>query len=130
MPKHQVTLRNRGGLSFAVGEDEAIIDVVEAAGHLLPVGCRYGGCISCAAKLISGAVRQPKATALNQRQSRAGYVLLCVARPQADCVLEVGVESHDRLYINPFASATAQAMSPRPRADPVAGQPQRWGRLR
>lgn len=107
MRRHKVTFRNRGGLSFDVGEDEAIIDVVEAAGYVLPIACRYGGCITCAAKLISGSVRQPKGTALNKRQTSEGYVLLCVARPNEDCILEVGVESHDRLYVNPFASAAA-----------------------
>ena len=107
MRRHMVTLRNRGGLTFSVGEDEPIIDAVEAAGHVLPIGCRYGGCITCAARLVSGSVRQPNGTALNRRQSEAGYVLLCVARPKEDCVLDVGVESHDRLYANPFASAAA-----------------------
>lgn len=106
MRKHKVIFRNRG-LSFDVGEDEAIIDVVEAAGHVLPIACRYGGCITCAAKMISGSVRQPKGTALNKRQSCEGYVLLCVARPNEDCIFDVGVESHDRLYVNPFSSAAA-----------------------
>jgi len=107
MRKHIVTLRNRGGVSFEVGEDEPIIDVVEAAGHVLPIACRYGGCITCAARIISGSVRQPKGTALNKRQSEEGYVLLCVARPNEDCVFDVGVESHDKLYANPFASDDA-----------------------
>ena len=107
MRKHLVILRNRGGLCLEVAEDEAIIDVVEAAGHVLPIACRYGGCITCAAKMISGSVQQPKGTALNKRQSAEGYVLLCVARPTEDCVLDVGVESHDRLYVNPFASPAA-----------------------
>ncbi len=107
MRKHKVTLRNRGGLSFMIGEDEPIIDAVEAAGHVLPIACRYGGCITCAARMISGSVRQPNGTALNKRQSEEGYVLLCVARPKEDCVVDVGVESHDKLYVNPFASATA-----------------------
>ncbi len=101
--KYNVTFRNRDGLTFKVGEDEAIIDVVEAAGHVLPIACRYGGCITCAAKLLDGKVRQPNGTAINKRQSKAGYVLLCVARPTSDCVLDVGVESHDQLYQNPFA---------------------------
>jgi ferredoxin len=35
-------------------------------------------------------------------------VLLCVARPNEDCVFEVGVESHDQLYVNPFAMASAR----------------------
>ena len=30
-----------------------------------------------------------------------------VARPLTDCTLDVGVESHDRLYRNPFASPLA-----------------------
>lgn len=107
MPKHQVTLRNRGNLTLPVGEDEAILDVFESAGHVLPVACRYGGCITCAARMISGRVKQPKGTALNARQSRLGYVLLCVARPQTDCVFDVGVESHGELYTNPFAAASA-----------------------
>ncbi|MFU8865920.1 MAG: 2Fe-2S iron-sulfur cluster-binding protein [Rhodobacterales bacterium] len=107
MCRHTVTLRNRGGVSFIVGEDESIINVVEAAGHILPIACRYGGCITCAARIISGSVRQPKGTALNKRQSEEGYVLLCVARPNEDCVFDVGVESHDKLYVNPFASAAS-----------------------
>lgn len=103
MQTFKVTLKNRDGLTLEVGEDEAIIDAVEAAGHVLPIACRYGGCITCAARLLSGKVRQPGATALNKRQAGEGYVLLCVARPRSDCELEVGVESHDRLYVNPFA---------------------------
>lgn len=87
--------------------DEPILDAAEAAGHVLPVACRYGGCITCAAKLISGSVRQPGATALNRRQAGEGYVLLCVARPKEDCVFDVGVESHDGLYENPFSKPSA-----------------------
>ena len=102
MKKHKVTLRNRGDLEFMIGENEAIIEVIEKAGYLLPIGCRYGGCITCAAKLIRGKVKQPNGTAINKRQSEDGYILLCVARPQTDCVIDVGVESHDTLYQNPF----------------------------
>lgn len=110
MRMHRVTLLNRGHLTLNVGEDRSILDVVEAAGCVLPVACRYGGCITCAARMLSGSVRQPGGTALNKRQSELGYVLLCVARPKADCVFEVGVESHDRLYVNPFASSSAAAL--------------------
>ena len=104
MRKHTVTLRNRDGKSLQVREDENILDAFEAAGVVLPVACRYGGCITCAARLVSGSVRQPGASAINKRQSAAGYVLLCVARPKSECVFDVGVESHDQLYVNPFAT--------------------------
>lgn len=109
MTKHTVIFRNRQGVALQVAEDEAVIDVAEAAGYVLPIACRYGGCITCAAKMVSGSVRQPKGTALNKRQSAAGYVLLCVARPKEDCVFDIGVESHDTLYQNPFASPKASA---------------------
>ena len=105
MAEFWVTLRNREGQKFKVKDDQAIIDAAEEAGHILPIACRYGGCITCAAKMIEGDVRQPGGTAINKRQSQAGYVLLCVARPKADCVFDVGVESHDKLYQNPFAVA-------------------------
>jgi len=104
--RHRVELRN-AGLTLDVAEDEPIYRAALDAGVQLPIGCDYGGCITCAARLISGKVRQPGATALNKRQSQAGYVLLCVARPTSDCVIEEGVESHDALYENPFTRTIA-----------------------
>ncbi len=99
-----ITLANRDGAVVDCRADEAILDACERAGIILPVACRYGGCITCAARLISGKVRQPGGTALNKRQSREGYVLLCVAQPKTDCVVEAGVESHTTLYRNPFST--------------------------
>ena len=101
--RYTITLANRGGRSFEVGEGP-LLDALEEQDVELPYGCRYGGCISCAAKLLEGAVDQSEGVALNGRQISDGYVLLCVARPLSDCRLEVGVESHDRLYRNPFQS--------------------------
>jgi ferredoxin len=99
-----ITLANEGGQSFEVDGCEPLLDTLEAQGVSLPYGCRYGGCISCAAKLLRGEVDQSEGVALNGRQVADGYVLLCVARPTSDCTLEVGVESHDKLYRNPFQS--------------------------
>ncbi len=97
-----ITLSNRGGRTFDVDGDDVLLDALEAHGVSLPYGCRYGGCISCAAKLLDGEIDQSEGVALNGRQLADGYVLLCVARPQSDCRLDVGVESHDKLYRNPF----------------------------
>jgi len=98
---HKVTLLN-AELTLTVNEGESIYQAALKAGVQLPIGCDYGGCITCAAKLISGKVKQPGASALNKRQSQAGYILLCVAQPTCDCVIEEGVESHNQLYQNPF----------------------------
>ncbi|MGB0635708.1 MAG: 2Fe-2S iron-sulfur cluster-binding protein [Paracoccaceae bacterium] len=106
--QHKITFRNRENFTFHVSQDQSILDISEENGYILPVACRYGGCITCAAKLISGKVKQPNGTAINKRQSQEGYVLLCVARPQEDCILDVGVESHNKLYINPFSISNAQ----------------------
>ena len=99
-----ITLANKGWQSFEVEGNAPLLNTLEAHGVLLPYGCRYGGCISCAAKLLSGKVDQSAGVALNGRLMAEGYVLLCVARPTSDCTLEVGVESHDKLYRNPFQS--------------------------
>ena len=99
----RITLENRGAQVLEVDARVPLLGSLEAHGVSLPYGCRYGGCISCAAKLLEGEVDQRGATALNNRQLADGYILLCVARPLGDCRLAVGVESHDRLYRNPFA---------------------------
>jgi len=100
----RVTIANRAGALHTVAVDRPLLDSLLDQGVDLPYGCRYGGCITCAAKLIDGRVDQREQVALNDRQINDGYVVLCVARPLSDCTLEVGVESHDALYPNPFQS--------------------------
>ena len=85
MAEVTITLANRGGASFRVDRRKPLLDALEAQGVSLPYGCRYGGCISCAAKLLMGEVDQRAGVALNGRQLAAGYVLLCIARPLSDC---------------------------------------------
>ena len=118
-----ITVANRGGASFRVDRRLPLLTELESRGLSLPYGCRYGGCISCAAKLLSGEVDQRAGVALNGRQLAAGYVLLCVARPLGDCTFEVGVESHDRLYRNPFASPLAPHELKARRGGSVGGAP-------
>ncbi|MFY0612228.1 MAG: 2Fe-2S iron-sulfur cluster binding domain-containing protein [Hyphomicrobiaceae bacterium] len=99
-----ITIANHGGTRYEVDPRRPLLNTLEAQGVSLPYGCKYGGCITCAAKLLEGEINQAAAVALNNRQLNDGYVLLCVARPLTDCTLDVGVESHDKLYRNPFAS--------------------------
>lgn len=102
-----ITLANRNGASYRVDRRKPLLDSLRDQGVDLPFGCKYGGCITCAAKLIDGEIDQRAQVALNNRQLSDGYVILCVARPVTDCTLEIGVESHDRLYRNPFANPLA-----------------------
>ena len=102
MKTFQVNISNRGNVSYQVEHKRSLLDSLREQGVDLPYGCRYGGCISCAAKLIDGDVDQKRQVALNNRQINDGYIILCVARPKSNLVLEIGVESHDKLYRNPF----------------------------
>ena len=102
-----ITLANRGGAVHRVDPRRPLLDTLREQGVDLPYGCKYGGCITCAAKLTEGQVDQRRQVALNNRQLAEGYVILCVARPLGDCTLEIGVDSHDRLYRNPFLDPLA-----------------------
>lgn len=102
MQAHTITISNRDGKTFVVDASRPLLDTLEEHGVELPYGCRYGGCITCAARLMTGTVDQAAQVALNNRQLNNGYVVLCVARPLSDCTLDVGVDSHDKLYRNPF----------------------------
>lgn len=97
-----ITIANRGGATYQVDARRPLLDTLREQGVDLPYGCKYGGCITCAAKLTDGEVDQRRQVALNNRQISNGYVILCVARPTSDCTFEIGVESHDKLYRNPF----------------------------
>jgi ferredoxin len=104
---HTIILANRDGAAFVADQRKPLLQSLLDQGVDLPYGCKYGGCITCAAKLISGKVNQMTQVALNQRQINNGYIILCVARPLSDCTLEVGVDSHDKLYRNPFLDPLA-----------------------
>ena len=102
MIAHKVTISNRNHATYRVDARRPLLDSLRDQGVDLPYGCKYGGCITCAARLTAGDVDQRRQVALNNRQINEGYVILCVARARSDITLEIGVESHGALYRNPF----------------------------
>ena len=98
----KITISNRNNSAFDVNGQKPLLQELRDQGVDLPYGCQYGGCITCAAKLINGEVDQRSQVALNNRQLNDGYIILCVAKAKTDCTIEIGVESHDKLYRNPF----------------------------
>jgi len=102
MIAHKVTISNRNHSTYRVDARRPLLDSLRDQGVDLPYGCKYGGCITCAARLTAGDVDQRRQVALNNRQINEGYVILCVARARSDITLEIGVESHGALYRNPF----------------------------
>ena len=104
---NRITIANRNNTIFKVKGTKPLLLELRSQGLDLPYGCQYGGCITCAAKLIHGEVDQRSQVALNNRQINDGYVVLCVARAKTDCTFDIGVESHDKLYRNPFIDPLA-----------------------
>ena len=104
---NKITIANRNNIIFQVKGIKPLLSELRSQGLDLPYGCQYGGCITCAAKLINGEVDQRSQVALNNRQINNGYVILCVARAKTDCTFDIGVESHDKLYRNPFIDPLA-----------------------
>ena len=107
MALKKITIINRKNQTFEVSDRKPLLQTLREQGVDLPYGCEYGGCITCAAKLIKGKIDQRSQVALNNRQINDGYVVLCVAKPKTDCEIEIGVECHDKLYRNPFLDPLA-----------------------
>lgn len=80
--------------TFEVREGETVLAAGLREGYALPFGCQTGGCGSCRVQLLSGAVKYPEAyaegpPALSDAEIEAGYILMCLARPEGDLRLHL-----------------------------------------
>ena len=92
---YQVRLFNKAeGIdqTVEVPEDRYILETAEEQGMELPYSCRQGVCSTCTVKMIEGTVDQSEGTYLSEEQIAKGYVLICIAHPQSNCVFETHKE--------------------------------------
>ena len=68
-----ITIANRNNAAFAVSGRKPLLDELRDQGVDLPYGCKYGGCITCAAKLLDGDIDQrAQPTLIADQVSRPG----------------------------------------------------------
>jgi ferredoxin len=80
----QIIISNRENKVYEVPGRMSLLQELREQGVDLPYGCQYGGCITCAAKLIKGEVDQRSQVALNNRQIN---ILFCVLLDRKQIVL-------------------------------------------
>jgi ferredoxin len=82
---YQVILETpEGNRIFRCRRDEFIWDAAARHGTVLPSICHQGRCLTCAGRLLSGAVDQTSANSYFPEDKEARFVLLCTAKPQSD----------------------------------------------
>jgi ferredoxin len=73
-----------GPRSIDCDADEYILNAAAAQGIDLPVICRQGRCLTCAARLIEGRVEHDHPDSYFPEDEAAGFVLLCRAMPRSE----------------------------------------------
>lgn len=82
---YRVTLDTPEGFhTLDCGEEEHIWDAAAANGIVLPAICHHGRCLTCAGRLLEGAVIHDHPDAYFTEDEAEGYVLLCRAVPRSD----------------------------------------------
>lgn len=92
---YQVRLFNEAegiNQTIEVPEDRYILETAEEQGMTLPYSCRQGVCSTCTVKMIEGKVDQSEGSYLSEEQIAKGYVLICIAHLQSNCVFETHKE--------------------------------------
>ena len=78
--------------SFLCNRNEFIWNAAARNGILLPSICHQGRCLTCAGRLLSGAVDQSSSNSFFPEDKQAGFVLLCTAKPCSD----VRIRAHEQ----------------------------------
>lgn len=104
---NRITL-HPSGKSVDCASGDTVLMALEKAGYALPNNCRAGACGECKVKVTSGQFDQGMVLdmALSQDERRAGFGLMCMAKPISDeLVIEWGTEDAKPLLFPPRENA-------------------------
>ena len=77
------------GWRFDASDSQPLLQSAGAAGIRLPSSCRNGTCRACICQMTAGRVHyRIEWPGLSVDEKREGYILPCVAYPDADITLE------------------------------------------
>lgn len=102
--RHRVTVHDpfrEQTHTLDVPEDRYIWWYFNERGIELPASCRNGCCTTCAARILSGSLRQREALGLLKQSQADGYCLQCVSYPRSD--LELVLQAEDEVYAKQWA---------------------------
>jgi ferredoxin len=83
---YRVTFELPDGRAHSVqaGRDDHLLDAARRAGLQLPSLCEQGWDLACAVRVISGDFDQSDARRYYDADRRAGFALICTAKPCSD----------------------------------------------
>lgn len=77
------------GRVFPAPADQSLLDAAQAAGVVLPYGCRTGRCSTCKARVISGRTQATvDEVGLSPSEVLDGWILTCVRTALTDVELD------------------------------------------
>lgn len=86
---------NPHGWRFDAAGNQPLLRSAEEAGIRLPSSCRNGTCRACICRITAGRVHyRIEWPGLSADEKRDGYILPCVAYPDADITLENQAARH------------------------------------
>lgn len=105
------------GHRFTANEGETVLEAALRQGVRIAYGCRNGACGTCKGRLLEGTVEYGayREQALSEAEQRAGYALLCCARPRSDLALrcrEVSAVSELRIRTLPARVQKMRRLAP------------------
>jgi ferredoxin len=80
------------------GADQHVLDAARRAGLELPSACEQGWDIACAVEVLEGRLDHTDARRYYPEDERAGYALICTAKPRSNLLLRTHASDAMRMH--------------------------------